>query len=79
MNLLNRMVTGGDLEGDVSKEQASQSEVAARLEKRGISPASAAKIVKVLENVMQDNDKADYERREPEPIAPEPADKSSIH
>lgn len=54
MTLLNKLVTGKDLESEATKEQQAEDEAAAtaRLEERGIAADSAQRITRVLQSVM---------------------------
>lgn len=54
MTLLNKLLTGKDLESEASKEQQVEEEqkATARLEARGIAPESAQRITRILQSVM---------------------------
>lgn len=76
MALLNRMVAGTDLESEADKQKRAEQEEAATatLEKRGVKPDSARRILRVLTSVLSKDANHDNPLDDTEPPDDEQAD-----
>lgn len=73
MALLNRLITGNDLEGSATRQKQEEAIKGAtdRLAERGIGPDSATRIARVLSAVMAGGEKALEDDEGAEPDSPE--------
>lgn len=72
LNLMNKMLTGKDIEGDADRQQTEQeeAEATAALEKRGLKAESAGRILRALTAILDKSIPDEPTDDEPEPPDP---------